>query len=87
MDYRKKAMANAEMIDALRIVSAHWGKVYYALKKVYSDDDVDKLMNGGLKGEPGGYMKASAALYAEVIELMDAVNRANFDDEEKKSLI
>ena len=83
MDYKVRK-AQAEMIDALRIVSAHWGKVFYALKKVYSDDDVSKLMNGGLKGEPGGYMKASAALYAEVIELVRAVNRANLGDEEKK---
>ena len=83
MDYKVRK-AQAEMIDALRIVSAHWGKVYDALKNVYSDDDVDKLMNGGLKGELGGYMKANAALYAEVIELMHAVNRANLGDEEKK---
>ena len=85
MDYKvRKAKAYAEMIDALRIVSAHWSKVYYALKKVYSDDDVSKLMNGGLKGEPGGYEKASAALQAEVIELVNAVGRANLGDEEKK---
>ena len=83
MDYKVRK-AQAEMIDAIRIVSAHWGKVYDALIQVYSDDDVSKLMNGGLKGELGGYMKASAALYAEVIELMDAVSRANLGDEEKK---
>ena len=86
MDY-KVSKPTAEMIDALRTVSDLWDKVYSALSKVYSEDDVTKMMNGGLKDEPGGFMRAEQAMSEEIHKLLVTLIEANLDDEEKKGFI
>ena len=86
MDY-KVSKPTAEMIDALRTASDLWGKVYSALSKVYSEYDVRNMMNGGLIGEPGGFMRAEQAMSEEIQKLLVTLIETNIGDEEKQGLI
>lgn len=86
MDY-KVSKPTAEMIDALRTTNDLWEKVYSALSKVYSEDDVMNMMNGGLKDEPGGFMRAEQAMSEEIHKLLVTLIRTNIGDEEKQGLI
>lgn len=86
MDY-KVSKPTAEMIDALRTASDLWGKVYSALSKVYSEYDVRNMMNGGLNGEPGGFMRAEQAMSEEIQKLLVTSIETNIGDEEKQGFI
>ena len=73
----KVRKAIEELHDAHGTIAVIWEKVYNALSKVYPEDDVPKIMNGG-------YMRTEQDMNVEIRKLISALDRANLGDEEKK---